>query len=127
MRIVVTSVFVEDQEKALSFYTEVLGFQKKTDVPLGEDRWLTVVSPEEPEGVELLLEPSGHPAVNPFKQALVGDGIPFASFGVEDVEAEHARLEGLGVKFTQPPTMFGDVTTAVFDDTCGNLIQIAQT
>src|SRR5215216_2732284 len=116
MRIVVTSVFVEDQEKALSFYTEVLGFQKKTDVPVGEDRWLTVVSPEEPEGVELLLEPSGHPAVK-----------PFTSFAVEDVDAEHARLEGLGVKFTQPPTTFGDVTTAVFDDTCGNLIQIAQT
>ena len=127
MRIVVTSVFVEDQEKALSFYTEVLGFQKKTDVPVGEDRWLTVVSPEDPEGVELLLEPSGHPAVKPFKQALVEDGIPFTSFRVEDVNAEHARLEGLGVKFTQPPTMFGDVTTAVFDDTCGNLIQIAQT
>jgi catechol 2,3-dioxygenase-like lactoylglutathione lyase family enzyme len=126
MRIVVTSVFVEDQEEALGFYTEVLGFQKKTDVPVGEDRWLTVVSPEEPDGVELLLEPSDHPAVKPFKQALVEDGIPFKSFGVEDVEAEHARLEGLGVKFTQPPTKFGDVTTAVFDDTCGNLIQIAQ-
>src|ERR671911_3136207 len=127
MRIVVTSVFVEDQEKALCFYTEVLDFQKKTDVPVGEYRWLTVVSPEEPNGVELLLEPSEHPAVKPFKQALVEDGIPFTSFGVEDVEAEHARLEGLGVKFTQPPTAFGDVTTAVFDDTCGNLIQIAQT
>ena len=126
MRIVVTSVFVEDQEKALSFYTEVLGFQKKTDVPVGEYRWLTVVSPEEPDGVELLLEPSDHPAVKPFKQALVEDGIPFKSFGVEDVKGEHVRLEGLGVKFTQPPTAFGDVTTAVFDDTCGNLIQIAQ-
>jgi catechol 2,3-dioxygenase-like lactoylglutathione lyase family enzyme len=126
MRIVVTSVFVEDQEEALGFYTEVLGFRKKEDVPLGEDRWLTVVSPEEPEGVELLLEPSGHPAVEPFKRALVQDGIPFTSFDVEDVDAEHARLEGLGVKFTQPPTSFGDVTTAVFDDTCGNLIQIAQ-
>lgn len=126
MRIAVTSVFVEDQEKALGFYTEVLGFRKKEDVPLGEDRWLTVVSPEDPEGIRLLLEPSGHPAVKPFKQALVEDGIPFTSFGVEDVEAEHARLEGLGVKFTQPPTTFGDVTMAVFDDTCGNLIQIAQ-
>ena len=126
MRIVVTSVFVEDQEEALGFYTEVLGFQKKKDVPLGEFRWLTVVSPEEPDGVELLLEPSDHPAVKPFKQALVEDGIPFKSFGVEDVEAEHARLEGLGVKFTQPPSAFGDVRTAVFDDTCGNLIQIAQ-
>jgi catechol 2,3-dioxygenase-like lactoylglutathione lyase family enzyme len=126
MRIVVTSVFVEDQEEALGFYTEVLGFRKKEDVPLGGDRWLTVVSPEEPEGVELLLEPSGHPAVEPFKRALVEDGIPFTSFDVEDVDAEHARLEGLGVRFTQPPTAFGDVTTAVFDDTCGNLIQIAQ-
>ena len=126
MRIVVTSVFVEDQEKALGFYTEVLGFRKKEDVPLGEDRWLTVVSPEDPEGVELLLEPSDHPAVEPFKLALVEDGIPFASFGVEDVDAEHARLEDLGVRFTQPPTAFSDVTTAVFDDTCGNLIQIAQ-
>lgn len=126
MRIVVTSVFVEDQEEALRFYTEVLGFRKKEDVPVGADRWLTVVSPEEPEGVELLLEPSGHPAVKPFKQALAEDGIPFMSFGVEDVEAEHARLEGLGVKFTQPPATFGDITTAVFDDKCGNLIQIAQ-
>lgn len=126
MRIVVISVFVEDQEEALSFYTEVLGFQKKNDVPVGEFRWLTVVSPEEPNGVELLLEPSNHPAVKPYKQALVEDGIPCTSFGVEDVEAEHVRLEGLGVKFTQPPTTFGDVTTAVFDDTCGNLIQIAQ-
>ncbi len=126
MKIVVTSVFVEDQEEALSFYTEVLGFQKKEDVPTGEYRWLTVVSPEEPNGVELLLEPSVHPAAKPFKQALVEDGIPLTSFGVEDVEAEHARLEGFGVRFTQPPTKFGDVVTAVFDDTCGNLIQIAQ-
>ncbi len=126
MRIGVTSVFVEDQDEALGFYTEVLRFRKKEDVPVGEFRWLTVVSPEEPEGVELLLEPSDHPSVKPFKQALVEDGIPFKSFGVEDVEAEHARLENLGVKFTQPPTTFGDVTTAVFDDTCGNLIQIAQ-
>ena len=126
MRIVVTSVFVEDQEEALGFYTEILGFRKEKDVPLGDDRWLTVISPEEPEGVELLLEPSGHPAVKPFKRALVEDGIPFTSFGVEDVDAEHVRLEGLGVKFTQPPTTFGDVTTAVFDDTCGNLVQIVQ-
>ena len=126
MRIIVTIVFVEDQAEALGFYTEVLGFQKKEDVPVGQFRWLTVVSPEDPDGVELLLEPSDHPAVGPFKRALVEDGIPFKSFGVEDVEAEHTRLEGLGVKFTQPPTTFGDVKTAVFDDTCGNLIQIAQ-
>jgi len=124
MRIVVTSVFVEDQEQALGFYREVLGFRKKEDVPVGEFRWLTVVSPEEPDGVELLLEPSDHPAVGPFKRALVEDGIPFKSFGVEDVEAEHARLEDLGVRFTQPPTTFGEVTAAVLDDTCGNLIQI---
>lgn len=126
MRIVVTSVFVEDQAEALRFYTEVLGFQVKHDVPMGEHRWLTVTSPEHPDGVELLLEPSAHPAVGPFKQALVEDGIPFTMFGVDDVEAEHARLEGLGVKFTQPPTTFGDVTTAVFHDTCGNLIQVIQ-
>ena len=126
MRIVVTSVFVEDQEEALRFYTEVLGFRKKEDVPSGEYRWLTVVSPEQPEGVELLLEPSHHPAAEPFKRALVEDGVPFTMFGVEDVEAEHARLEGLGVRFTQPPTTFGVVKTAVFDDTCGNLIQIVQ-
>jgi catechol 2,3-dioxygenase-like lactoylglutathione lyase family enzyme len=126
MRIVVTSVFVDDQEAALRFFTEVLGFQKKTDIPLGEHRWLTVTSPEDPNGVELLLEPNDHPAVKPFQKALVADGIPCTSFGVADVKAEHARLTGLGVRFTQPPTTFGDVTTAVFDDTCGNLIQIAQ-
>lgn len=126
MRIVVTSVFVDDQEKALDFYTNILGFQKKNDIPLGEHRWLTVTSPEQPDGVELLLEPSSHPAVGPFKQALVEDGIPAASFGVEDVQAEFARLKEFGVRFTQPPTTFGDVTTAVLDDTCGNLIQIAQ-
>lgn len=126
MRIVVTSVFVDDQEAALRFFTEVLGFQKKTDIPLGEHRWLTVTSPEDPNGVELLLEPNDHPAVKPFQNALVADGIPCTSFGVADVKAEHARLTGLGVRFTQPPTTFGDMTTAVFDDTCGNLIQIAQ-
>src|ERR687890_731439 len=125
MRIVVSSVFVEDQEKALSFYTEVLGFQKKTDIPLGEYRWLTVVSPEEPKGVELLLEPDEHPAARPFKQALVEDGIPFTSFEVDDVAAEHERLVSLGVRFTQPPTDMGQVTTAVFDDPCGTLTQIA--
>jgi catechol 2,3-dioxygenase-like lactoylglutathione lyase family enzyme len=125
MRINVTSVLVDDQAKALAFYTDVLGFVKKTDVPAGEARWLTVVSPEDPEGVELLLEPSGHPAVGPFKAALVHDGIPFTSFAVKDVQAEYERLRGLGVTFTQPPTQMGPVTTAVFDDTCGNLIQIA--
>jgi catechol 2,3-dioxygenase-like lactoylglutathione lyase family enzyme len=126
MRIVVSSVFVDDQAKALRFYTDVLGFVKKTEVPLGEASWLTVVSPDDPDGTELLLEPDGHPAVRPFKRALVDDGIPFASFGVSDVRAEFERLGGLGVTFTQPPVDMGPVVTAVFDDTCGNLIQIAE-
>jgi catechol 2,3-dioxygenase-like lactoylglutathione lyase family enzyme len=125
MRINLTSVFVDDQEKALRFYTEVLGFVKKYDVPVGEDRWLTVASPQDPDGTELLLEPSGHPAVKPFKESLVADGIPFTSFAVDDVAAEYERLRGLGVRFTREPTAMGPVTTAVFDDTCGNLIQIA--
>ncbi|HWI63583.1 MAG TPA: VOC family protein [Symbiobacteriaceae bacterium] len=124
MRIYITSVFVDDQDKALKFYTEILGFVKKTEIPLGEARWLTVVSPEAPDGVELLLEPSGHPAVGPYKTALVEDGIPAASFAVADVQAEYERLQALGVVFTQQPTQMGPVTTAVFDDTCGNLIQI---
>ncbi|SHI43583.1 Catechol 2,3-dioxygenase [Nocardiopsis flavescens] len=126
MRIHVTSVFVDDQEQALRFYTETLGFVKKHDVPLGEARWLTVVSAEEPEGIELLLEPSGHPAVGPYKRALVADGIPAASFAVDDVRAEHDRLTALGVRFTQEPLETGGVTTAVLDDTCGNLIQIVR-
>ena len=124
MRIYVTSVFVDDQDKALDFYTRVLGFVKKRDIPLGEARWLTVVSPEEPKGTELLLEPDSHPAVGPFKQALKEDGIPAASFAVADVAAEHERLDSLGVTFVQPPVAMGSVTTAVLDDTCGNLIQI---
>ncbi|WP_445401455.1 VOC family protein [Streptomyces sp. LE64] len=124
MRIHLTSVFVDDQEKARRFYTEVLGFVVKHDVPLGEDRWLTVVSPEDPEGTELLLEPDGHPAVRPYKTALVQDGIPAASFSVADVGEEFARLRGLGVRFTQEPLDAGPVTTAVLDDTCGNLIQL---
>ena len=126
MRITVTSVLVDDQEKALRFYTDVLGFQKKADIPLGPARWLTVVSPNDPDGTELLLEPDEHPAARPFKDALVADGIPFTSFGVDDVRGEFDRLKGLGVRFTQEPTEMGPVTTAVFDDTCGNLIQIAQ-
>lgn len=125
MRIVVTSVLVDDQAKAHRFYTDVLGFQTKQDIDLGEARWLTVVSPEDPDGTELLLEPDAHPAAGPFKAALVEDGIPATSFGVDDVEAEFARLSQLGVRFTQPPTKMGPTTTAVFDDTCGNLIQIA--
>jgi catechol 2,3-dioxygenase-like lactoylglutathione lyase family enzyme len=125
MRINLTSVLVDDQTAALRFYTDVLGFVKKTEVPLGEHAWLTVVSPDDPDGVELVLEPSDHPAVAPFKAALVHDGIPFTSFAVDDVAGEYRRLSDLGVRFTQPPTEMGPVTTAVFDDTCGNLIQIA--
>ncbi|MEU0204629.1 MULTISPECIES: VOC family protein [unclassified Streptomyces] len=127
MRIHITSVFVDDQEKALRFYTDVLGFVKKHDVPMGTDRWLTVVSPEDPDGTELLLEPSGHPAVPPYKTALVEDGIPAASFAVDDVRAEFERLRDLGVTFTQEPLEMGPVTAAVLDDTCGNLIQIVHT
>ncbi len=126
MRITVTSVLVDDQEKALRFYTDILGFKVKADIPMGAARWLTVVSPHDPDGTELLLEPDEHPAARPFKEALVADGIPFTSFGVDDVAAEAARLQRLGVRFTQEPTQMGPVTTAVFDDTCGNLIQIAQ-
>ncbi|GAA3985648.1 VOC family protein [Thermobifida alba] len=124
MRIHLTSVFVDDQDKALRFYTEVLGFVKKTEVPLGEDRWLTVVSPENPDGTELLLEPARHPAVKPYREALVRDGIPAAAFAVDDVHAEFNRLRRLGVRFTQEPLEAGPVTTAVLDDTCGNLIQL---
>jgi catechol 2,3-dioxygenase-like lactoylglutathione lyase family enzyme len=125
VRITVTSVLVDDQEKALRFYTEVLGFVKKAEFPVGEHRWLTVVSPEDVDGVELALEPDEHPAAKPFKQALVEDGIPFTSFAVADVQKEYERLTGLGVTFTQPPTAMGAMTTAVLDDTCGNLIMIA--
>jgi catechol 2,3-dioxygenase-like lactoylglutathione lyase family enzyme len=125
MKINLTSVLVDDQAKALEFYTDVLGFVKKTDVPLGEHRWLTVVSPEDPDGPELVLEPDEHPAARPFKEALVADGIPFTSFAVEDVQGDFERLVSRGVRFTQEPTEMGPVTTAVLDDTCGNLIQIA--
>jgi catechol 2,3-dioxygenase-like lactoylglutathione lyase family enzyme len=125
MKINVMSVMVDDQTKALRFYTEVLGFVKKTEIPLGEHSWLTVVSPEDPHGTEISLEPDEHPAARPFKEALVEDGIPFTSFAVDDVAAEYQRLVDRGVHFTQAPTDMGPVTTAVFDDTCGNLIQIA--
>jgi catechol 2,3-dioxygenase-like lactoylglutathione lyase family enzyme len=122
----VTSVYVDDQAKALSFYTDVLGFVKKTDVPAGGARWLTVVSPANPDGVELLLEPTGHPAAKTYKEALVADGIPFTQFAVEDVRAEFERLRAAGVRFVQEPTDLGPVAVAVFDDTCGNLIQLAE-
>ena len=126
MRIALTSIMVDDQDKALRFYTDVLGFVKKTEFPVGEHRWLTVVSPEDPDGVELALEPDEHPAVRPFKEALVADGIPFTSFTVGDVRSEFERLRAAGVRFTQEPAEMGPVTTAVLDDTCGNLIQIIQ-
>ena len=128
MKINLTSVLVDDQAKAEAFYTEVLGFVKKQDVPVGAHRWLTVVSPDSPDGPELLLEPDEHPAAKPFKDALVADGIPYTSFAVEDVRAEHERLTEAGVRFTQEPAEMGPgITTAVLDDTCGNLIQIAST
>jgi catechol 2,3-dioxygenase-like lactoylglutathione lyase family enzyme len=127
MRIHLATTFVDNQANALSFYTDVLGFVKKHDIPLGEeDRWLTVVSPEDPEGAELLLEPAGHPAVQPYRDALVADGIPVTAFAVDDVRAEFERLSGLGVRFTQEPLDMGTVITAVLDDTCGNLVQLQQ-
>jgi len=126
IRIVLTSILVDDQQKALKFYTEKLGFQKKTEVPLGEHSWLTVVSAADPDGIELVLEPDAHPAAGQFKKALVEDGIPITSFGVDDVHAEYTKLVANGVRFTQPPVAMGPVITAVLDDTCGNLVQLAQ-
>lgn len=124
MLINLASIFVQDQARALAFYTDVLGFEKKTEIPMGKYSWLTVVSPEARDGVELVLEPADHPAVGPFREALVADGIPFTSFAVDDVQAEYERLLELGVVFTRPPTDMGPVSIAVLDDTCGNLIQI---
>lgn len=124
MKINLTSVFVDDQRAALDFYTRVLGFEKRADISAGEFSWLTVGSPEQPDGPELLLEPSDHPAVGPFREALVEDGIPAASFAVDDVHSEHERLRSQGVVFTQDPMEAGEMVMAVFDDTCGNLIQI---
>ncbi len=124
MRIQLTSIHVDDQRAALTFYTDVLGFSTHHDIPLGEHSWLTVVSPDSPDGPELLLEPAEHPAVKPYRDALVEDGIPLAQFAVDDVEAEYERLTQRGVAFTQPPTDIGTAVVAVFDDTCGNLIQL---
>lgn len=124
-RITTASVFVDDQAKALAFYTEVLGFTPKTDVSLGEFRWLTVVSDADPDGTELLLEPDQHPAAKAFKAAIRADGIPATSFGVDDIEATYASLLAKGATVTQPPTEIGPVTTLIVDDTCGNLIQLA--
>ena len=126
MKIFVTSVLVDDQEKALRFYTEILGFSKKNDVPAGAYRWLTVVSPEGAEGVELLLEPNAFPPAQTYQKALFDAGIPATMFGVDDVRKEYERLKGLGVVFPTKPTAMGPVTIAVFEDTCGNLIQMAE-
>ena len=126
MRIHLTSVAVDDQQKALRFYTETLGFRLKHNIPLGEHSWITVVSEEAPDGTELVLEPAEHPAVRRYRTALVEDGIPFTSFAVDDIEAEYERLMAKGVRFVQPPTDLGTVITAVLDDSCGNLIQIAE-
>ena len=126
MKIWVMSVFVDDQAKALDFYTTVLGFEKKEDIPLGAHRWLSVVSAENPDGVELLLEPGEHPAVLPYKQALVADGIPCVSFQVDNLAAEHERLAAAGVEFVQAPMDAGTTRIAVFNDTCGNLVQLVE-
>jgi len=126
MKIVVTSVMVNDQEKALRFYTGTLGFEKKQDIPAGGARWLTVVSPDQPDGPELLLEPTSFPPAKTYQKALFDARIPLTSFAVADVEAAYGRLQKLGVVFRTKPTKMGPVTIAVFDDTCGNLIQIAQ-
>lgn len=127
MKIILTSVFVTDQDKALTFYTEVLGFVKKQDITAGKYRWLTVVSPDQPDGTELLLEPNDNPAAKTYQKAIFTQGIPAAIFGVGNVQAEYQRLKALGVVFPVEPTqVMGPVTRAVLDDTCGNLIQIIQ-
>lgn len=126
MKIKLASVFVDDQDKALTFYTEVLGFVKKTDIPMGGAKWLTVVSPEGPDDIELVLEPNGNPATQTFQKAIFEQGIPFTAFAVEDIQKEYERMKNLGVVFSMKPTKTGEVTLAVFDDTCGNLIQLYQ-
>ncbi|MGH2317676.1 VOC family protein [Planococcus sp. SE5232] len=126
MNILVTSLFVEDQDKALKFYTETLGFIEKNDIPMGEFRWITLVSPANQQGTELVLEPNNHPAAKEYQQKIFADGIPATMFGVEDVQKEYEQLLDQGVKFTIEPTEMGNVKIAVLDDTCGNLIQIAQ-
>ncbi|GEP48068.1 VOC family protein [Microbacterium saccharophilum] len=126
MKLQTVSIFVDDQQRALEFYTEKLGFTVAADVPLGEHRWLTVVDPDRPDATEISLEPKSHPAAVAFADALAADGIPMCVLGVDDIHATHERLSALGVAFTQPPTPLGPVTVAVLDDTCGNLLQIAQ-
>lgn len=126
MKIILSGVFVEDQDKALKFYTEILGFEKKHDVPVGEHRWITVVSPDDQEGTELLLEPNENPVAKTYQKGIFEQGIAATCFGVDDIHAEHERLSALGVGFTMEPTEWEDIVMAVFDDTCGNLIQIMQ-
>ena len=126
MKIIITSIFVQDQDKALEFYTETLGFVKKHDVPSGEFRWITLVSPDEQDGTELLLEPNDHPAAKEYQKKIFADGIPVTMFGVADIHKEYKRLLEKGVKFTMEPTKMGEITIAVFDDTCGNLIQMLE-
>jgi len=126
MKIKLTSIFVDDQDKALKFYTGVLGFLPKRDIPLGEARWLTVVSPDAPDGVEIVLEPNGNPAARVFQAAIFEQGIPMTAFEVDELDAEYARLKKLGVRFSMEPTDMGQTTVAIFEDTCGNLIQIYQ-
>ena len=126
MKIYLTSVYVDDQDKALTFYTEVLSFIKKSDFPVGQFKWLTVASPEEPGGVELLLEPNDNPAARQYQKALFEQGIAATSFAVSDIQKEYERMKDLGVAFSMPPTQMGPATVTVFDDTCGNLIQLAQ-
>ncbi len=126
MKIYITSIFVDNQDKAEKFYTEVLGFIVKNNIPFGENRWLTVVSRDDPEGTEFLLEPGDHPAVKPYKNALLSDGIPAHSFQVADIHVERKRLGELGVEFVQEPVDAGPVRMAAFNDTCGNLIQIIE-
>ncbi len=126
MKMYIKGVVVDDQQKALDFYTKTLGFVVKHDIPVGEHRWITVVSPEEPDGVELGLEPNAHPAARVYQEALMADGIPWTAFRVDDIDAEVERLQAAGVRFTQPPMKAGGATIAVFDDTCGNLIQLME-
>lgn len=126
MKIIVTSIFVNDQEKALKFYTETLGFAIKHDVPVGEFRWIALVSPVDPNGTELILEPNNHPAAKEYQKRLFEEGVPVTMFGVEDVNKEYERLQKLGVKFAMEPKEAGGVTLAIFDDTCGNYLQIIQ-
>jgi catechol 2,3-dioxygenase-like lactoylglutathione lyase family enzyme len=128
IKINLTSVSIDDYDKALNFYTNILGFQLKRDIPLGQGaRWITVVSPQQPDGTELLLEPNAeYPAMKALKEALVNDGIPFTAFEVDDIQKEYERLKGLGVEFTMEPTNMGTSIVSIFDDTCGNLIQIYQ-